>query len=149
MVKEHSKIKEMNKFEKDQFAEWIFSGKMDKVKEAVKLDFNLDEDYRNGMTPLQIAVEGDQPEILELLLMNGANPNQLSEYNGMAALHWAVDYAVDGMTQGNREIPYPEPIKCIRILLNYGADKNIKDHKGKSPLDYHMADDIRKEFTEK
>ena len=101
------------------------------------------------MTPLILAVEGDQAETLEKLLKDGANPNQKSEINGMTALHWAVEYAVDGMTQNNREIPYPEPLECIRILLRYGADKTIKDESGKSPLDYYMTKEIREIFENK
>jgi len=139
----------LNKDEKRLFAEWIFLGEKDNIKEAIKLNVNLDEAKVNGMTPLILAVEADQPEVLELLLRSGSNPNQISENNGMTALHWAVEYAVDGMTQNNKDTPYPEPIECIRLLLKYGADKNIEDENGKSPLDYSITEEIRKEFIGK
>lgn len=134
---------------KKEFGNWIFYGDVEKVKEAIKLNIDLNEIYLSGMTPLIIAIEGDQPEILEILLKNGANPNQVSGLYGTTALHWAVDYAFDGMVQNNREVPYDEPIECIRILLKYGAKKDIKDHSNKTPLEYNMTEEIRKEFMEK
>ena len=136
----------MNKTKKEEFAKLIFLGKKDLVAEAIKENLNLDEVKANGMTPLILAVEGDQPEILELLLQQGANPNQISENQGMTALHWAVEYAMDGMTQNNRAVPYPEPLECIRLLLKYGADKYIKDENGEVPLDYRTTAEIRKVF---
>lgn len=126
------------------FENCIFSGKLNEVKKMIDLGVDLDKPSSiNGMTPLILAIEGDQPLILELLLENGANPNKKCNISGLTPLHWAVDYATDGMWQNNRDTPYSEPIECIRILLSYGADMNIKDDQGKTVLDYPMTEDIK------
>ena len=132
-----------SKLNKD-FSDWIFNGNAEKVQVAIDAGINLNEVYPEGMTPLIIAVEGDQPKILDLLLKNGANPNLRSGINGTTALHWAVEYAMDGMIQNGKETPYSEPIECITILLAHGADKNVKDENGKTPLDFQMTDEIRR-----
>ncbi|MEZ5428226.1 MAG: ankyrin repeat domain-containing protein [Pyrinomonadaceae bacterium] len=137
----------MNKgSEKEIFGKLVFSGAKDNVRELIDAGIDLDESNSSGMTPLFLAIEGDQPQILELLLKSGANPNKQSGIDGTTALHWAVDYSYDGMVQNNRDISYPEPLECIRILLKYGADENIKDNSGKIPLDYRTTEEIRNQF---
>src|SRR5215203_3825500 len=123
-----------NDIENDLFGKFVFSGKEEKVKEMINSGVDLEKIGSNGMTPLILAVEGDQPKILELLLKNGANPNKQSDIDGFTALHWAVEYAIDGMIQNNKSTPYPEPLECIKILLKYGADINIKDNSSKTVL---------------
>ena len=133
--------------EADRFGKLVFTGKEIEVKVMIDSGFDLNVAGSNGWTPLMMAVEGDQPKALELLLKNGANPNKQSELDGFTALHLAVDYAMDGMIQKNKNEPLPEPIECIRILLKYGADKNIKNHSGKTPLDlYPVTKEILAEF---
>ena len=127
----------------------VFSGKITEVKLKIKSGADLDKAGSGGFTPLMSAVEGDQPRILELLLKNGANPNKQSELDGFTALHLAIDYAMDGMIQNNKITPFAEPLECIRILLKFGADKNIKDKLGKTPLDlYPVVKEISTIFEE-
>ena len=75
-------------------------------------------------------------------LKNGANPNQQYNLGGFTPLHWAVDCAVDGMIQNNCEKPYPEPLECIKILLAYGADINMKDFSGETVFDLQMTKEV-------
>lgn len=133
----------------DQLGKLVFSGKTEKVKEMINLGVDLDQISSNGMTLLILAIEGDQPQILELLLKNGANPNKKSEIDGLTALHWAVDYAIDGMIQNNKRTSYLEPLACIRILLKYGAEKSIKNNLGKTVLDYPLTKEISDELEAK
>lgn len=131
----------------DRLGKLVFSGKNAEIQAMIDSGINLDDVGSNQWTPLMMAVEGDQPKTLELLLKNGANPNKQSGIDGFTALHLAIDYAMDGMIQNNKSRPYPEPIECIRILLKYGADKNIKDYKGRTPLDlYPITKEILAEF---
>ena len=129
--------------EKDLFGQLIFSGDIEKVKEYILKGVDLNKINSNGMIPLIFAVEGDQPKMLELLLKNGANPNIKSNISGTTALHWAIEYANDGMNQSQRSTPFPEPLECIRILLRYGADKTSKDDNQKTPLEYNRTEIIR------
>lgn len=137
----------MNKeSEIDIFGNLVWLGEVEKVKKMIDSGVDVNGIKSNGMTPLILAVEGDQPQILELLLQNGANPNQQTALGGETALHIAVDLAFDGMVQNNRKNPYPEPLECIKILLKYGADRKIKNNLGKTPLDFQTTEEIRNLF---
>lgn len=92
-----------NKLDNKIFGESIFLGLKDKVQEMINLGIELNPMGSTTMTPLIMAIEGDQPQILELLLQNGANPNLQSDSDGFTPLHWAVEYALDGMIQNNRK----------------------------------------------
>ena len=74
-----------------------------------------------GDRPLHRATYGEHPEVVELLLENGADLNARNE-KGWTALHVA---ALCGNT------------RVIKILLGRGADVNARDHEDVSPL--HMA----------
>lgn len=135
-----------SELQNDLFGKLVFSGKENEVRKMIASGIDLDQIGSNGLTPSMMAIEGDQPLILELLLGNGANPNKRSDLDGFTALHFAVDYAIDGMIQNNKSTPFPEPLECIRILLKYGADINIKDNSGKTVLDYQLTKEILNEL---
>src|SRR5262249_26112266 len=64
----------------------------------------------------------DKPQLLTLLLENGADPNEPSEARGeegLSALHVVA-------RQGN--------VAGVRILLAHGADRGLKDRTGRPPL---------------
>ena len=137
----------INEPEADFFGKLAFSGKDIDIQAMIASGVDLNKTGSNGWTPLMMAIEGDQPKTLEVLLENGANPNKQTELDGFTPLHLAVDYAIDGMIQNNKSKPFPEPIECIRILLKYGADITIKDNSGKTPLDlYPGTREILTEF---
>jgi cytohesin len=78
--------------------------------------------------PLALAVSNDWPEIVELLLESGAEPNLQEErhygrdsvYGGDTALHHAV---------------YCGSARMVKLLLAHGADPDIQDAEGLSPLE--------------
>ena len=72
----------------------------------------------NTNTPLHIAAQEGQIEIIELLLKLGANINHIGE-NGRTPLHAAV--------------AFKEP-KATRTLLENNADITIKDKQGYHPI---------------
>ncbi len=50
-------------------------------------------------------------------------------------MHFAMDLAIDGMLQNNRESPYPEAMEMIRLLVLHGADLEKRNREGKTQLD--------------
>jgi ankyrin repeat protein len=72
-----------------------------------------------GLTLLAGAVRFGRPDTVELLLKNGANPNLAAPGNGTTALHHAAALG---------DIP------VARLLLNHGADIELRDSQGMTPL---------------
>lgn len=135
----------IDKSEADMFSMLVFSGKNEEVKAMINSGIDLNQSGSYCLPFLISAVEGEQPQTLELLLKNGADPNIRSELDGFTALHWAVDAAIDGMIQTNTKLPSPKSIECIDILLKYGADVNIKDDRGETALDVALNYTVSKE----
>ncbi|CAF0783824.1 unnamed protein product [Didymodactylos carnosus] len=73
-----------------------------------------------GMTALMLASSMGYNNIVNILLDAGADPNQV-DYQGNAALHHA--------TSG-----YGENIECIKTLISRGANINISNEIGFTPL---------------
>ena len=74
-------------------------------------------------TPLMSASHKGSLSTLQLLLNRGANVNH-QDIHGDSALH------VVSCESGNEE----EKVACVEELLNHGADLNIKNKFGKTPL---------------
>ncbi|AZN41601.1 ankyrin repeat domain-containing protein [Paenibacillus albus] len=86
---------------------------------------------------LTIAVENDQKDMIQLLLMIGADIN-FKSYGGWTPLHAAVDISIDGTIQTGGK-PGDEPTEIIKYLLDNGADRNILNRNGQTPLDIAKA----------
>ena len=71
-------------------------------------------------TPLHLAVWNDHKDVVQLLLDRGADPNKTIKHKGWGPLHIAVYY-------GFR-------MDVIKLLLAGGADVNMADLTGKTPL---------------
>jgi ankyrin repeat protein len=97
-------------------------------------DIPINEQNDLGYFPIQRAINYDDPEMLKLVIDGGADVN-IDLGDGWTPLHEAFDYAIDGMIQNSRDIPYPENLEMIRILVSNGADLDRKNLKGKTPLD--------------
>lgn len=118
---------------------------------------NIDEyqliTEREGGTPLHIAVEYNNIEIVELLLENGASTESVDR-NNMTPLHWAVDLGykdiIKLLVKGganinaqdiNKSTPLhwacdKEDIILVELLADLGADVNCKDVLGNTPMHY-------------
>merc|ERR1712110_1153126 len=81
----------------------------------------MGETNKAGLSALLLAVHTHQPEVVEMLLDCGANPDS-RDHDGESAVHVAV-----------REEDY----NMLQILLKAGADPNLPSHLGKFPL--HLA----------
>jgi RNA polymerase sigma factor (sigma-70 family) len=101
------------------------------VSLLLDLGAKIDEKGTNplGVTPLQSCLFARRPEIAKLLIERGANVNlqrtgQGMDREGWTALHYASAYGI-------KEI--------VELLLAHGADREIVDHEGKTPLDLAQA----------
>jgi len=103
-------------------------------KDAIDLNY-LDS---NGDSPLLIAIETGNLEMIELLLIKGASPN----FCGYTLpLNAAIDIAVASTKSANTVLE--DSTEIIELLLKYGADINQKDNAGESAIDfakdYHIS----------
>jgi len=71
-----------------------------------------------GQTPLHRAVNYESVEIIELLIMEGADVNAINN-DGESPMFMVSSY----------------DIRIIKLLLEYGADPNIKNDVGRTILD--------------
>ncbi len=94
-------------------------------------DVNMRGDDENKSTPLMSAVTWGTPEMVELLLRKGANPNLTDTYN-----HTPLMMAILFRTEDEINV-----VKIVRALLAAGADKTIASTDGKTV--YEMAVDNR------
>jgi len=102
------------------------NGDMDTLKLLVKsgCDINFMNNY--GDTPLHIAVESDQIEIVKILLQRKECNLNLVNNLGFSALHNAAQY-------GKLEI--------VTLLLSSGCNKDITNENGDTPLHYAVDSD--------
>lgn len=71
-------------------------------------------------TPLSLAVRNGHTDIVKLLLSQGALPNPMEDGRRTTLLHWVA-------TEGKADM--------MKALLAGGADTELKDSDGKTPLD--------------
>lgn len=86
------------------------------VNEVFMLGDNTDEGTFTT-TPLNVSITADRPDVAEILLSHGADPNYRDK-TGRTPIVYAV------LT--SEEI--------LRVLLSYGADPNIPDNNKRTPL---------------
>lgn len=80
---------------------------------------------KNGSSPLHFAAQAGYADIVELLLKNGAKVNERSGGHN-TALAFACGY-------GAKSLHHPNA-KVVALLLEHGADPNIPDKNGNTPL---------------
>lgn len=90
---------------------------------------NIEAVTSSGRTPLMQAAESNTAEVVELLLVWGADPNvQLDSSGALTALHLAS---------------FSDQAESVAVLLRYGADPEIEGDNGLTALMYAMYwDDI-------
>lgn len=72
-----------------------------------------------GETPLHYSVIRDDKEMAFLLLSYSASPNNIDSMTGRSPLHYAV---------------INQCVEIIKLLVAFGADIEIEDVKGKTPI---------------
>lgn len=97
------------------------------------VNYEFKERSNNDGSPLYLAVSGKyKPEIVQLLIENGANVNWNNNYDGISVLTQACIFT--NMIKTNTNIP--------RLLIENGADVNIHDKQGRSPIVYVCRENI-------
>jgi ankyrin repeat protein len=121
------KPKMLNEFAPDGFQPLglaSFFGHVEVVRFLLESGAEVNTLSRNGLkvTPLNSAAAGRHYEIAMLLLERDANPN-IRQEGDFVPLHSA---AMNGQ------------IEMVKILLQYGADKDLKSLDGKTARDYAL-----------
>lgn len=88
------------------------------ITRALRYVQDINEMDRYGFTPLIESAIVNRPDIAEILLSHGANPNG-QDVTGGSALHWACE---------NNNIEF------CRLLLKYQANPNLYNNAGQVPL---------------
>ncbi|XP_059555275.1 ankyrin repeat domain-containing protein 61 [Myotis daubentonii] len=83
----------------------------------------------SSMTPLHMAADILNKEMMETLIACGANVNYAVPFTGNTALKLAVCAA---SSKAGRVLA--AGLSCIRLLLTHGAEVNVQDHKGQTAI---------------
>jgi ankyrin repeat protein len=84
-------------------------------------------------TPAHQAVEHEDAETLARLLADGADPNEV--FGNVTLLTHAIDTEGDGALQSGT----PLTVHTTAILLAFGADPELPDPDGRTPLGMAMS----------
>lgn len=108
--------------------QWAVQGRQVNVAKLLlgkKADLKVAE---AGEPPLILAVKNLHPEMVELLLANGADPSVKSSLGAgeAAALHYALDGEGHGAVRK----------QLVEIFVKYRADIEVRDSWGQRPLHY-------------
>lgn len=92
---------------------------------------------RNGLAPLEIAIETLDKQVVSHLLDKGAQMNGTGA-NGLTPLHAAIDTEVEAaLCDRDRTGTNVAPASIIStLLLERGADKRARSIRGETPLDF-------------
>lgn len=114
------------------FLKAIESGNFKAVSAEIKngVDVNYVDD--RGTSPLHIAAQNNQIEIVEKLLESGADVNALTKHDGWSALHFAA-------TRGYNEI--------VKILIDAGANLDVHGLRYKRTCLHYASDQGRSEVV--
>ncbi|KAM3254263.1 hypothetical protein ACQJBY_048035 [Aegilops geniculata] len=101
------------------------AGHCEAVRLLLSKGVNLDPIHYQG-TPLHLAAVGDQDQVVMVLLEHGADPNK--------DVHHVFSYLM--MTLCGKSL------KCMRQLIETGADVNARDYSGPTPFTEAVADGL-------
>lgn len=125
-----------NTMNEQTFLDDIFDESIDKVLNAIKNNKDLDIniiDQKLNISPLICAIDTLSPEIVELLLNNGANPNLMG--SGMSLpLYHAVELAEEAEDYQSPNVP--KILEIIKLLLAAGADPHLNNYNETSAYEY-------------
>ena len=127
------------------------------------LGYAADVNARNlkGQTPLHLAVLFEGEQLVELLLVNGADPNA-ADNQGIVPIHKAkyaaakllLSHGADPNFQdeeGNTPLHLNARrgnLETVELLVLAGADPTILDNQGRSPLDHAISKGINSPTAE-
>ena len=92
---------------------------VDVIKILLEYKANMDIQSRTGLYSLLIAAQNNHKDTVEILLSHNANPNLRAKENGYTSLHMPT---------------YRGYGKIVKMLLSAGANPNVQDNDGDTPL---------------
>lgn len=92
------------------------------LEHGCDIDAFCDDPGWRKKTPLSSAVDGNEPLAVRFLLQRGANPNLQDGDGDRFPLHWTAAFG--------------DHHECAQILLQAGADVNVRDASGLTPLEF-------------
>lgn len=97
----------------------------------IENNINLNSKGKSGRTPLLVAINKGDLSFITFLINNGANVNYLEAYT--LPLEEAVEttFNIYDFSGGKKNID----TKIIKLLLKHGADPNLKDKDGETPIE--------------
>lgn len=105
---------------------------------------DVNESDKNGVTPLHHAVRFRCPTAVEALLEHGADVNRCCRRSGSTALHRAVTTTGAPGSAGKSA----EAEEIVRMLLQHGADPDVRNKRGLRAVDYVQDEQLRKVLSQ-
>ena len=118
-------------FDMEELTDYLFNSDLKNAEKLIKSGIDINTKYNSGIYPIDAAINSDNPKVLEFIIQNGANVN----IECGLPLSLAFDYCMDGMIQNDIQKPYPEAMEMVNILIQNGAQIDIKNKNGKTPID--------------
>jgi ankyrin repeat protein len=120
------------------------SGDATFVTQLLEQGSSVNERTASGLTPLMAAVIGGHVDVVRVLLASGANPNLRREPDNNMYNEWSA--LLDACHAGHSA-------EIVTLLLQAGADIEVRDQSGYSPLmwaaDMAMVNGEREEIVQR
>jgi ankyrin repeat protein len=113
----------------EKFIEMATEGNIDEVNRAIAIGIEIDELGAKGHTALMVAAYYGHRSVVNTLLAAGADPNLLSDDNGLGAGMTALMLAAGSFFASNRQ-------QIAKLLITGGADVNQRGVGGKTAIFY-------------
>jgi ankyrin repeat protein len=113
----------------EKFIEMATEGNIDEINRAIAVGIEIDELGAKGHTALMVAAYYGHRSIVNTLLAAGADPNLLSDDNGLGAGMTALMLAAGSFFASNRQ-------QIAKLLIAGGADVNQRGVGGKTAIFY-------------
>ena len=113
----------------EKLIEMATEGNIDEVNRAIEIGVEIDELGAKGHTALMVAAYYGHRSIVNTLLAAGADPNLLSDENGLGAGMTALMLTAGSFFASNRQ-------QIAKLLIAGGADVNQRGAGGKTAIFY-------------
>ena len=113
----------------EKFIEMATVGNIEEVNRAIEIGIEIDELGAQGYTALMAAADRGHRSLVRILLAAGADPNLLSDDEGLGTGMTALMLAAGSFFASNRQ-------QIVRLLIDSGADVNQRGAGGKTAIFY-------------